>query len=120
MKLPDLITGINRALHDHEFTEDQRRALFDARDVLQAEVDKPRKTEPGEPCVEVFYVDRRNGWACARFDADGFQIGDALFAWAKALAIMDAYDLAGPGVPVKIYTASGRLLRTETPKKKET
>lgn len=56
--------------------------------------------------VEVFYTDKKNGWAVAFMDQGGNQIGAANFHYRKIDAELDAIR---HGVPVHIYTMSGRL-----------
>ena len=56
--------------------------------------------------VEVFYTDRKNGWAVAFMDVEGYQVGCAHYHYRKNDAEIDAIR---HGVPVHIYTKSGRL-----------
>jgi hypothetical protein len=56
--------------------------------------------------VEVFYTDKKNGWAVAFINEYGHQIGEARFYYKKNDAELDA---VGHGLPVRIYNKNGRL-----------
>ena len=61
--------------------------------------------------IEVFFVDPRNGWAAAQYDATG-QVGDAAYHYRKADALRDAqrHDL-----PIRVFGTNGQLQREITP-----
>lgn len=61
--------------------------------------------------VEIFYLDARNGWALAHFDAEGNQLGEAETAFHRR----ELTDFARghlDSTPVEVYGANGRLLYT--------
>jgi hypothetical protein len=57
--------------------------------------------------VEVFYTDRRNGWAVVFMDPEGNQVGVAVYHYRKSDAKRDAlsHDL-----PVRVYARDGKLM----------
>ena len=57
--------------------------------------------------IEVFYVDRRNGWATAQYDAEGNQLGEACYSYRKTWAIKEAHAMAGGIIPIAIYRQDG-------------
>lgn len=57
--------------------------------------------------LEVFYIDRRNGWAVAAFDAEGNQQGEASFCFHKADAIRVADDISKGKFEVHVYGMNG-------------
>jgi len=65
--------------------------------------------------TEVFYLNPRDGWAAAPFDAGGHQIGAALTAFRQreALAWIRADH---PGLPPHVFTRDGTLRRIPPPR----
>ena len=61
--------------------------------------------------IEVFFVDPRNGWAAAQYDADG-QVGEAAYHYHKASALVDAQRHR---LPIKVFGKNGELQREITP-----
>ena len=62
---------------------------------------------------EIFYVNRRDGWAVAEytfFDRD--QIGEARYCYSKRDAIAEAFRW-NPDKPRRIFDRQNRLQRTE-------
>ena len=57
--------------------------------------------------IEVFYTDRKNGWAVTFMDQDGFQVGAAVYHYRKTDAKRDALS---HGLPVHVYTRDGKLM----------
>lgn len=63
--------------------------------------------------TEVFFLNPKDGWAAAAFDAEGNQIGDALTAFHQRDAIrwiITDY----PNVPCRVFTRDGARFRIAT------
>lgn len=58
--------------------------------------------------TEVFFMDDSNGWAFARFDADGFQIGEAACMFHRADCVAYA-KVVHPEVPCRVFKKDGSL-----------
>lgn len=67
---------------------------------------------PAPDHIEVFYVDRANGWATAEFDAVGNQIGEAVYSYRKSLAVREARAMAGSIYPIRVFGRDGNPQRT--------
>ena len=62
---------------------------------------------------EIFYVDRRNGWAVAEYSFfERNQIGEARYCYYKSDAIAEAAKW-NPDKPRRIFDRQGNLKRTE-------
>jgi len=60
--------------------------------------------------IEVFYIDRKNGWCAAKYDQDGNQVGDSFYSFHQ----YDAYHTARaiyPHLPCHIFKMDGGLKR---------
>lgn len=57
--------------------------------------------------LEVFYIDRRTGWAVASFDSEGNQHGDASFCYHKSDAIHLAKYISEGALEVHVYGKDG-------------
>jgi hypothetical protein len=60
--------------------------------------------------LEVFFVDNASGWACARFDEQGNQIGEAAYSFHRADAIIEAKCMAGEAgcdTPIIVFRKDG-------------
>jgi hypothetical protein len=59
--------------------------------------------------VEVFFVGSTTGW-CAAIFADGNQVGDGEYAWAKKNALRIANQLAHDDrLPIEVYGRNGEF-----------
>jgi hypothetical protein len=60
--------------------------------------------------IEVFFVDNANGWACARFDESGSQVGEAEYYFHRLDAIIGAKCMAGDAgcdTPIVVFRKDG-------------
>lgn len=60
--------------------------------------------------IEVFFLNPRDGWAAARFDDQGFQIGEAVCVFHQKDAIIEAKCMAGEAgchTPIVVFRKDG-------------
>jgi hypothetical protein len=60
--------------------------------------------------LEVFYLNPNDGWAAARYDENGFQIGEAVCCFHRTDAIIEAKCMAGEAgcdTPIVVYRRDG-------------
>lgn len=62
--------------------------------------------------IEVFYLNPRDGWASAEFDAEGNQLGEASYSYSKTYAIKEARAMAGGVMPIRVFGRDGLEQRT--------
>lgn len=60
--------------------------------------------------TEVFHIDRHNGWACAVYDAEGNQIGEAVYEYRQRDALAGARRHHAE-LPTHVYNSYGEKVR---------
>lgn len=65
--------------------------------------------------TEVFYLDPRNGWAAAPFDAEGNQIGEAITAFRQREAV-SLIRADRPDLDTHVFNRDGTLRRIHPPR----
>lgn len=61
--------------------------------------------------TQVFFLNPRDGWAMAAFDAEGNQVGEAMIVFHKRDALREA-QLDYDHLPCRVFTKDGREQRT--------
>ena len=100
-----------RAVRSTHQQKDTDMNINDIINELEADVDTLVDADDLITHFEVFHINRQTGWAYAAF-ACHIQVNDADYCYRKADAIKYAKeDAAKHGVPVKVFSMSGKLMK---------